>query len=79
MMDGGMMCGGGMAFGGLLVLLLFAVVGYIAYRFGKTRADGSHASTSSRRVDDALEVARARYAKGEITREEFEQFRRDLA
>lgn len=79
MMDGGMMCGGGMAFGGLLVLLLFAVVGYIAYRFGKSRAEESSVGAASPGANDALEVARARYAKGEITREEFEQFRRDLA
>ena len=79
MMDGGMACGGGMAFGGLLVLLLFAVVGYVAYRFGKSRAEESRTGAASPRTDEALEVARARYAKGEITREEYEQFRRDLA
>ena len=28
--------------------------------------------------DSALEIARRRYARGEITREEFEQVRRDL-
>ena len=29
--------------------------------------------------DAALEILRARYAKGEITRDEFEAMRRDLA
>ena len=84
MMDGGMMCGGGMAFGGLLVLLLFGLVGYVAYRVGKSRAEGSRAeesgtSAASSRPSDALEIARLRYAQGEIAREEYEQLRRDLA
>ena len=77
-MDGGMMCGGGMALGGLFVLLLFAMVGYIAYQFGKSKAEGSGTSAASRRADDALEVARIRYARGEITSEEYETLRRDL-
>lgn len=77
-MGGGMMCGGGMALGGLLVLVLFAVVGYIAYQFGKSKAEGSGTSTTSSRADDALEAARMRYARGEITSEEYEKLRRDL-
>ncbi len=31
-----------------------------------------------RREDDPLEIARRRYAHGEITREQFEQLRHDL-
>lgn len=79
MMDGGMMCGGGMAFGGLLVLLLFGLVGYVAYRAGKSRVEESGTNDVSSRTSDALEIARLRYAQGEITREEYEQLRRDLA
>lgn len=80
MMDGGMMCGGGMAIGGLFVLLLFAVIAYVAYRFGRSRPEGpTRSDTSSAGGDEALDLVRARYARGEISREEYEQVRRDLA
>lgn len=78
-MDGGMMCGGGMALGGLLILLLLVVVGYLAYKFGQSQTEGERISATSPRTNDALEIARRRYAQGEVTREEYEQLRRDLA
>lgn len=77
------MCAGGMGVGLLLVLLLLAVIGYIAYRLGQSQSNGEGTGRNpgrrSERGDEALEMARIRYAKGEISREEFEQIRRDLA
>ena len=62
-----------MLFGGILWLVfLGTVIYFIIYALGGTR--------SARRPDedDALEIARRRYARGDITHEEFEQIRRDL-
>lgn len=85
MMDGmmGGMCGGAMGIGLLLGLLLLVAVGYVAYRFGQLKANGAETSRSpgsrGEREDHALEIARRRYAQGEISREEFDALRRDLA
>ena len=52
---------------GLLVLALIAVgIGWLLRELGMTRGDR------------ALQLLRERYARGEISREEFEQQRRDL-
>lgn len=60
--------------GGLWVLFLVLVAVFLLTMFRPT---------SPRRQDDpsgpgALEIARQRYARGEISREEFEQLRQDL-
>lgn len=78
-------CGGGMALSWLVILLLLVVVGYLAYRWGQSqttdggidlgRRDGRREHYGS---GEALELARRRYAQGDITREEFEQLKRDL-
>jgi putative membrane protein len=39
---------------------------------------GQAARGDRRHNDTPIEIARRRYAKGELTREEFEQLRRDL-
>jgi putative membrane protein len=53
--------------GGLIALIVWAVS-----RF--TRNQKAHVSGKQ----DALDIAKERYAKGEITREQFEQIKRDL-
>lgn len=80
MMNGMMGCGAGMGMMGaglLFFILLLLVIGYVGYRIGQGRP-GS-ASRGSESGDQALEVARRRYAQGEIDREEFERLRRDLS
>jgi putative membrane protein len=60
-----------MAFWGLFELLIVvAVVLLIANYLGSRGADRS--------PDDPLEIAKRRYASGQITRAEYEQLRRDL-
>ena len=56
--------------GSLLVLLVGGFIAFVRYvnRSYKNSGTGS-----------PVEVARMRYAKGEISREEFEQIRKDLS
>ena len=74
MMWDGMNWGGwGMGFGWIIPL---AVLGLIVWGvISLTRASAVPAGTGG----DALNILKARYAKGELTREEFETMRRDVA
>lgn len=74
--------GGWMIFGGLVMLLfwvgLIALAGLAFWAFLRYRQPGGPAGpfTSSRKT--ALDILKERYARGEITREEYEEIRRDL-
>lgn len=58
------------------VLLIAAAVGLVKFLFsGGTR----HAPTDFKYGDDALEILNRRYAKGELSREEYETMKGDLA
>ncbi len=77
MMNGGLM-GNGMGFGMLLGMLfwIILVVGivflvvWIVQRSGGGRLSGTHES--------ALDILKKRYAKGELTKEEFAEKKRDI-
>jgi len=61
---------------GMIWMVVFwgAIIGLIIW--GVARATGG----GGRRDDETpIETARRRYARGEITREQFEQFRHDLS
>jgi putative membrane protein len=64
-----------MVFGGAmwLIFVVLIVVLVIAVIRPSTTQRGE-----ARREDDAMEIARSRYARGEISREEFEQLRKHL-
>jgi putative membrane protein len=64
---------------GLLSLLVVAaiIVGIVLI-IRALRRDGGRAPTSSPSRDTALEILNARYARGEIDREEYLQRKRDL-
>jgi len=66
--------GYGMTFGMFLIPFLFLVllVAGVYYAFR------SVPSPSTQERGRALEIAKERYAKGEITREQYEQLRKDL-
>jgi putative membrane protein len=79
-----MMFGGGM-FIGLIVLVLFlvligvAVIGGIWLISRGTGSDGlDFGQRSAPPREDPLEILKQRYARGEITREEYETMREDL-
>jgi putative membrane protein len=59
-------------FGGLLWLILLGIIIYLVVSL---LAPGRE---PRRHDEDPLEIAKRRYARGEITREEFEQIRKDL-
>ena len=64
-----------MVFGGLWMLIFWVgLIGLIVWGISKlSRRDGSTPRHSP------LDVVKERYAKGEISREEFEQLKKDLS
>lgn len=79
----GMMGGFGLGFGiwGMLMLLFWVlVIGgvvTVVFRLAERPAAPSVAGREGR-GDSALDILRERYARGEITKEQFDQMRRDL-
>ncbi len=79
---GGMMGGFG-GWGWFLVmpigLIVLVIVGYVIWRgvgWGSGCGSGRYGSYTEQ--DNALEILRQRYARGEISKEQFEQMKRDL-
>lgn len=58
------------------LVLLLVIVGAIAYALGWRPQLNQMGHTQTR--ETPLELLKARYARGEISREEYEQMRRDL-
>jgi putative membrane protein len=80
---GGYMGGGGgmMGYGGyggmymgLLIIIAIAVVIYIVY----SRNAGTGGGSFGGRRESPMDILKTRYAKGEISKEEFERLKRDL-
>ena len=68
-----MMWSGGMFLGGILWLVMIVGGGLlIAFILGSKRRGSGHGTDSS------MEILKERYARGEISREEFEQRRKTL-
>jgi putative membrane protein len=71
--------GVGMLFNFLLGLGLLALVVVGVIFAVRWLAPASDASPGGRSRDDALEIVRTRYARGEISQDEFDRLRRELA
>ena len=57
---------------GIVWLLFFGVIVYIAIRLFKEK------EVNDKNGSNPIEIAKGRYAKGEITKEQFDQLKRDL-
>ncbi len=68
-----------MMFGSILMLVFWgAVIGLTVWAIKKlTERGGSASGTTEKRYP--LDIAKERYARGEISREEFEQIKKDLS
>jgi putative membrane protein len=78
-----MMMGGGLLTGLIVLILLVLVIGGVAAAVVWFARQGSGRQSAgqgqgSRTGDDALEILRQRYARGEIDREEFERMREEI-
>ncbi len=76
-----MMTGFGMGLGGGLMMVLFwivLIVGVVWLARGLFSAGQQPPVSSTRSVLSADEVLKQRYARGEITKEQFDGMRRDL-
>lgn len=62
--------------GGSMGILLLVAVGLIVYLVVRNETKKRDADT--RETDTPLEIAKRRYARGEITKKEFEQLKKDL-
>jgi putative membrane protein len=75
---------GGMIFGGLLMLLFWGVViALVVFAVRALTRSGSGQATPpagspGQTRDQALEILRERYARGEISKDEFNSMRQDL-
>ncbi len=76
-----MMTGFGMGLGGGLMMVLFwivLIVGAVWLARGLFPIEQQSSVSSTRSELSADEVLKQRYARGEITKEQYEQMRRDL-
>lgn len=66
-----------MVFGGVFWIIFLVTIVWLLVSLGSPRTRDDH-GTRPITGDDAREIARQRYARGEINREEFQQILRDL-
>ncbi|MGE6368724.1 SHOCT domain-containing protein [Planococcus kocurii] len=78
MMGPGWGMGWGMGGGIWMILALLVIIGIAVYYFTKNKNNNGFTNSQQGTKTDALEIARTRLAKGEITTEEFEEIKKKL-
>jgi uncharacterized membrane protein len=81
MMGYGMMGRGAMFFpfgGWIMWILIIVVIGVVVYLVTRTQKTGRVGGTVLSREETALEIVKKRYARGEITKDEYESIKQDL-
>ena len=67
-----------MFFGGWMIIFWVIVIGLLVWG-GIALAKRGNFTSGTTQKSDPLDVAKERYAKGEIPKEEFEQIKQDLS
>jgi putative membrane protein len=62
----------------LPIIMVLVLVLCLYFIFGRTGARPFGEAQSGRDTDSALDILKKRYARGEITKEEYEQIKNDL-
>jgi uncharacterized membrane protein len=81
MMGYGMMGQGSMFFpfgGWIMWILIIVVIGVVVYLVTRVQKTGSATGTSSNREETALDIVKKRYARGEISKDEYESIKQNL-
>jgi len=69
---------GGMWFGGIFWLLILGLIVWAVITLVNNNNRRNSQNYLPPSEEDALEILKKRYARGEITREQFDQMKRDL-
>jgi putative membrane protein len=70
---------GWMAFGAAWMVFFWGVlIALVVWAFSRLTGDRQRTEGQRSETRSALDIAKERYARGEITREQFEQLREDL-
>ncbi len=71
-----------MGFGGIFGILLIAVIVWAVIQFTNNNNSRNPFNTTGRKIgsgeENALDILKKRYARGEISKEEYEKMKQDL-
>ena len=63
---------------GLAMMLFWTVVAFLVILLVARSVNGNERQDTKAKADDVLDIVRQRYAKGEISKEEFDHLKKDL-
>jgi len=73
-----MMGGFGMGFGWIFGLLILFLIGWFFMKGFNPGSTSTGTSLVQRETESALDILKKRYARGEISKDEYEQMKKDL-